>query len=112
MLIIHVKHYLNLSGCNLFDEWFENCFAYLSKQDGFVSLQRAFDDTETETVHIWLHFESREKMTVWGQSLEHAKLIAALDPYRIRDWEATWYDTDIPRVEKFTIPRGMHNVTV
>lgn len=110
MLIIHVKHYLNSEGKKIFDAWFKQCFDYLSKQDGFCSLQRAFDDTEPETVHIWLHFENREKMAVWGNSPEHAELISAFDPYRTRDWEATWYDTAVPCVEKFVIPRGMHSV--
>src|SRR5579862_7677743 len=101
MLIIHVKHYLNLNGRHFFDAWFKDCYRYLSQQDGFISLHRAFDDTETETVHIWLHFENREKITIWGTSSEHAKLISTLDPYRTQDWEVTWYDTDKPRVEKF-----------
>ena len=110
MLIIHVKHHLNQAGRQLFDTWFQAGHDYISKQDGFHSLHRAFDDTEIETVHIWLHFEGREKMAIWGASDEHAKLIAELDPYRTKDWEATWYDTEIPRVEKFVIPLGEHNV--
>jgi hypothetical protein len=94
----------------MFNAWFKDCFSYISQQDGFHALHRAFDDIETETVHIWLHFECREKMAAWGQTTEHAKLIARLDPYRTQDWEATWYDTDIPRVERFIIPLGEHNV--
>ena len=49
-------------------------------------------------------------MATWGNSAEHAKLIAQLDPYRTQDWEATWYDTQIPRVERFVIPHGKHSV--
>lgn len=106
MLIIHVKHFLNQKGINSFDDWFNDCRSYLRKQDGFRLLERAFDNTQPEIVHIWLHFESREKMAAWGNSDEHARLINQLDPYRTRPWEAKWYDTSQPCVESFVIPLG------
>ncbi len=108
MLIIHVKHFLNEEGLNYFDTWFKGCYAYLSKQNGFCSLQRAFDNVNPETVHIWLHLENREKMQVWGNSDEHAVLIAELDPYRTQPWTATWYDTEKACVEEYVIPLGEH----
>ena len=110
MLIIHVRHFLNDKGLAEFDQWFALCQAYLSKQDGFHSLYRAFDNTQPGLVHVWLHYESREKMLVWGESLEHAELIGRLDPYRIQDWEATWYDTESPDVQTYVIPLGKHSV--
>lgn len=110
MLIIHVKHFLNNEGIKHFDTWFKECYAYLSKQNGFYSLQRAFDNINTGIVHIWLHFENREKMEVWGNSKEHAELIADLDPYRTQSWTATWYDTKKACVEEFIIPLGKHTV--
>lgn len=108
MLIIHVKHYLNKKGLNYFDTWFKEVYQFIAKQDGFISLHRAYDN-DHKTVHIWLHFQNREKMLLWGSSKEHAQLIAKLDPYRTQAWEATWYDTEKPNVEKFIIPLGEHN---
>jgi antibiotic biosynthesis monooxygenase (ABM) superfamily enzyme len=110
MIIIHVKHYLNPQGLRFFDEWFDLCHTFLSKQAGFIFLQRAYDNTEPSTVHIWLHFETREQLIPWGNSNEHASLISKLDPYRIKEWEATWYDTEQACVEKFIIPLGKHSV--
>lgn len=109
MIIIHVRHFLNEDGLSYFDQWFEKCYEFLSQQDGFHSLQRAFDDTESGCVHIWLHFENRKKLEAWGNSKEHEFLIAQLDPYRTHNWEATWYDTEIPCVEKYVISLGKHN---
>lgn len=108
MLIIHVKHFLNKDGIKFFDQWFDGCLQFLSKKEGFLLLQRAFDDTNLGCVHIWLHFENREKLETWGNTEEHALLIAQLDPYRTQDWEATWYDTEQPRVERYVIPLGEH----
>jgi hypothetical protein len=110
MLIIYVKHFLNEAGKNYFDTWFKECHDYLAKQDGFYSLHRAFDNIHIDTVHIWLHFENREKMALWGESEEHSDIILKLDPYRTQEWQATWYDTDKPCVEHFIVPLGQHNV--
>lgn len=110
MLIVYVKHFLNHDGRQIFESWFNDCYDYISKQNGFISLDRAYDNTETEVIHIWLRIENREKMLAWGETTEHAQLIARLDPYRTKDWEAIWFDTEKPCVEKFTIPLGKHNV--
>jgi antibiotic biosynthesis monooxygenase (ABM) superfamily enzyme len=110
MLIIHVTHHLNTQGIQYFEEWYQECYDFVSKQDGFHLLEKAYDNVGTGAIHIWLHFESREKMLAWGNSEQHANLINKLDSYRTKDWEATWYDTQVACVEKFIIPIGLHSV--
>lgn len=110
MLIIHVTHFLDDAGLRYFEEWYHDCYGFISKQDGFRLLEKAYDNAGSGAVHLWLHFESREKMLLWGNSDAHAMMISKLDRYRTQDWLATWYDTDIDRVETFVIPRGWHSV--
>lgn len=104
MLIIHIKHYLNDQGIKFFDVWFEKVFGYISKKEGFLLLERAFDNNNQECVHIWLHFRDRETLKAWAQSDEHNQIVRELDSYRTASWEATWYNTEKAEVEHHIIP--------
>lgn len=110
MLIIHVTHYLNPQGFAYFAEWYKECYHFIAAQDGFLFLEKAYDNPGTAAIHLWLHYENREKMLRWGNSEQHAVLMNKLAPYRTRDWEATWYDTETACVERFVIPAGLHSV--
>ena len=74
MLIIHVTHFLNDEGLQYFEEWYRECYGFISKQDGFCLLEKAYDNAGTDAVHLWLHFESREKCC-YGATLMNMRLL-------------------------------------
>lgn len=93
MIVVYVKHYLNVAGRDYFDaHWFPHVLSIITKQHGFVDIDTSRDEHDRECINITVKFTSSETLDTWVKNDLHQKVINDLDIYRTRGQR--WYVSD------------------
>ncbi|MBS0359594.1 MAG: hypothetical protein JSS53_10010 [Proteobacteria bacterium] len=86
MISVVVKYFLNESGIQYFPAWYEEVYAEVSKQDGFIKINYEFDEKKVSP-KITLYFESIEKLTAWSKTESHDLLKSKIEAHYLKDEE-------------------------
>lgn len=82
MIIVHVEHFLNKAGQEIFSAWLEEGAEALRAFQGFITIQALTHVEHPTECHLLLKFESLALLRTWASSDEHDRLIEKLAPYR------------------------------
>jgi antibiotic biosynthesis monooxygenase (ABM) superfamily enzyme len=85
MILALVQHFFNEEGQCLFPEWLESIAREASRYDGFISLRRLSLPDDPTACFMLLEFADAERLRIWVNSPERARLLAEQAPYRLRE---------------------------
>lgn len=88
MIIVYVKHYLNVSGIEYFGAWYQKVCRAIFKQPGFIGIESHKDEHDVSCVHIAVKFSDVSCLDNWIKTPAHGEVVDLLDPYRTKPWEA------------------------